>query len=368
MRLPFRIDRTAAEPLIAQMAHGIARGIETGFWKPGDVLPTLDAFARSAGVSLIVVRQAMRRLADEGRINPRPGVGTVVLEGSVRPWRGHVVIVDFETRSNYFFSRVSGILRERLIKANYLPSPVSVAAEEYDTAQLRAILRQPVSLAVVLGMGRGHDTPALKLIADAGVPFLTLSSRARPSPRSVGHVRLDEADAFAAFVRQCASAGVRRVAHVRLLLPKEYGKGADVFAPHGIACEIWQVAPFDGMDPIENVQRGVTEFFEARLSGKAPDLPDVIYFDDDYAAAAAIMSLLHHGFRIPEDVGIVTQVHRGDPPPFPLSLARIEDDPFAVGETVSALALAILEGKAVPRVTQQSAVWHPGETFSRKGR
>lgn len=38
---------------------------------------------------------------------------------------------------------------------------------------------------------------------------------------------------------------------------------------------------------------------------------------------------------------------------------------FDVGGVV--LALAILEVKAVPRVAQQSAVWHPGETFSRKG-
>ena len=113
MKLPFRIDRNSAEPLIAQFAHGVARGIETGFWKTGEILPTLDEFAVAAGVSLIVVRLAIRRLVDEGQVNPRPGIGTVVLDRSVKLWRGHVVIVDFETRSNFFFSRVSGILRER---------------------------------------------------------------------------------------------------------------------------------------------------------------------------------------------------------------------------------------------------------------
>ena len=130
LRLPFELDRNSAESLISQLVRGVSQGIGTGFWKPGDILPSLDEFAAAAGVSLAVVRGAMRRLADQGVVNPRPGVGTVVLEPSSRLWRGHVIVIDFETRSNFLFSRMSGTLRANLIRANYLPSAVSVAAEE----------------------------------------------------------------------------------------------------------------------------------------------------------------------------------------------------------------------------------------------
>ena len=58
MKLPFEINRNGAEPLTSQIEQGVVRGIETGFWKPGDILPMLDS--------------------------------------STRLWRGHVVIVDFE--------------------------------------------------------------------------------------------------------------------------------------------------------------------------------------------------------------------------------------------------------------------------------
>ena len=362
MKLPFEIDRNGAEPLTSQIEHGVVRGIETGFWKPGDILPTLDEFAAATGVSLIVVRNAIRRLVDAGRINPRPGIGTVVLDSSTRLWRGHVVIVDFETRSNFFYSRVSGILRERLIRANYLPSVVSVAAEEYDMEPLNAILRQPVNLAMVLGAGHGHDASTVKRIMSADVPVITFSERKRPLPKVVGHMCLDESVAMADFVRHCAKAGVRRVAHVRLKPPKEYGI-SDLWKRKGIAFESWQIDPFDGIDPIENIQRGTMDFFETRLARKNPYLPDVLYFDDDYAATAAIVSLLRHGVRIPEDVRLVASVRRGSQPPFPGSLACIEDDPFLYGKKMAELAIMLLSGKPVPRITQLPLTYHPGATF-----
>lgn len=362
LKLPFEINRNGAEPLTSQIEQGVVRGIETGFWKPGDILPTLDEFAAATGVSLIVVRNAIRRLVDAGRINPRPGVGTVVLDSATRLWRGHVVIVDFETRSNFFHSRVNGILRERLIQANYLPSMVSVAAEKYDMEPLNAILRQPVSLAVVLGAGHGHDAATVKRIVSADIPVITFSARKRPLQKVVGHLRLDDSGAMEDFARHCVESGVRKIAHVRIKPRNEYADKMP-WERLGITTEIWQLKPFDGVDPIENIQRGTMDFFETRLKRKNPDLPDVLYFDDDYAAAATIVSLLRHGVRIPEDVRIVASVRRGSPPPFPGSLACIEDDPFLCGEKMAELAITLLSGNSVPKVAQLPLSYHPGATF-----
>ena len=351
IKLPFRIDRDSSEPLISQFAHGLARGIETGFWKPGDVLPTLDEFAAAAGVSVIVVRHAVRRVVKDGLVNPRPGVGTVVLDGMKRLWRGHVVIVDFEMRSNYFFTRVSGILRERLINANYLPSAVSVAAEAYDMGPLCAMLRQPVNLAVVLGDGHGHSGAVLDKLDETEIPAIAFSSLKRMPGNVAGVIRMDSAAAMSDFVDDCVRRGVKRVAEIRLRPASEYPRRSRLGA-RGVASETWRVEPFGGADPIENVQRGTMDFFEERLSLPDPDLPDVLYFDDDYAASAAIVSLLRHGVKVPEDVSVVAQVHRGCPPPYPVPLQRIEDDPFLAGDRLSALALDFLAGKGIPRLTE----------------
>jgi DNA-binding LacI/PurR family transcriptional regulator len=105
------------------------------------------------------------------------------------------------------------------------------------------------------------------------------------------------------------------------------------------------------------------DFFEARLARRNSDLPDVLYFDDDYAAAAAVVSLLRHGIRIPDDVRLVASVRRGGPPPFPGSIACIEDDPFLCGEEMAKLAITLLSGKSISRLTKLPLSYRPGATF-----
>ena len=347
MKLPFRIDRDGAESLVSQFASGISMGIETGFWKAGDILPTLDEFAAASGVSLIVVRHAIKRLVQKGLVCPRPGVGTVVLKSSMRLWRGHVVLVDFETRSNFFFSRINGILRERLIRMNYLPSVVSVAAEEYDIAPLNSILRQPTNLAVVFGEGHGHAPEVVQRISAAGVPILMISDRSRPMKGVVGNLRLDISSSLEKFAQNVRELGVRRIADVRLRPQRELSQ-QELLKNYGIISDTWRIEPAKGIDPIENVQKGTMDFFEGLIASDKPDLPELIYFDDDYAAAAAMVSLLYHGIRIPQDVRIVSRTHRGCTPPFPVPFARIEDDPFYVGEVLSDMAVSFLDGKSIP--------------------
>ena len=48
---------------------------------------------------------------------------------------------------------------------------------------------------------------------------------------------------------------------------------------------------------------------------------------------------------------------------FPGSLACIEDDPFLCGEKMAELAITLLAGKPVPRITSLALSYHPGATF-----
>lgn len=361
VNLPFRIDRKSAEPLISQFARGVVRGMEMGVWKPGDILPTLDEFAAATGVSLIVVRRAIKKLVNDGLVNPRPGVGTVVLESSLRHWRGNVIVVDFEVRSHYFVSRVSGMLRDQLIRAGYLPSPVTVETKSYDLGPLESVLRQPARLAVVLGSGHGHVVPAAKMIAAAGVPIIAMSKMEVPG--AIGRIYQSSVRAYRDFVRHCAESGVKRVGLV-CFYPEWRRELAQSLRRRGIKVEFWKPVSFAGLDPIECIQRGAMDYFEKRLSAaSAADLPELFYFDDDYATSAAMVSLLRHGVRIPEDVKIVTISHSGAPPPFPAPIARIETNPFEVGRALSDMALSYLSGWPVPQLTEIPLSYHPGATF-----
>ena len=360
--IPFTVDRGVSEPLTAQLAGGLARGIESGFWKAGDMLPKLEDLAAETGVSMIVARHAMRQLVREGLVIPRPGFGTFVAERATRIWRGTVLIVDFEPRPNYSYSRISGILRERLLKDGFLPfvvTMIELKERKYDYSPLTSALRQPAVLAVVLSdLG---DGPAVRMIRKAGIPVMTCSSRKRALPGVVAHIREDDGNAVADFVTFCADKGIRRIVqfHARLhgsALPGE------ALARHGVDVEDCVFDNASGVDPIENVQRGISACLRPWFDRNRTCLPDVIFINDDYATQAALLLLMREGVRIPEDVRLVSWVNRGSAPPYPLGLARIESDPFALGERLSVSVLRFLEGKSVNPLVTFDAVFHPDGT------
>ena len=364
--LPFAVDRNGGESLTSQIENGVARGIETGFWKPGDILPTLDELAGAAKVSLIVVRHAMSRLVARGLVKPHSGIGTVVLDGNSRLWRGHVAIITFETRSNFFLSRIHGILQEQLLSANYLPSSVAVVERRpgrFDMSPLDSVLRQPLSLAVILG--NLNDAAVARRIVAAGVPVITVSSRPKALPHVTGHVGLNCGAALADFARHCAETGVRRVAQVHCSFNTGDLPG-DELRRLGIGVEDWVADPVVDVDPIENVQSGTLSLFEKMLGrggARGGALPDVLYFNDDYGASGALVSLLSHGVRIPDDVRVVTRAHRGSVPPFPGGLTRIETDPFGAGAVLVGQVMDFLAGRAIAGFARFDATFERGRSF-----
>ena len=94
---PITIDRYLKTSLSEQVAEGIRHAIQTGFYRPGDVLPPLGALTARLGISLRVARDAMRRLSCEKLVLSRPRVGCRVLNPKPdatmdvywlwRPWR-----------------------------------------------------------------------------------------------------------------------------------------------------------------------------------------------------------------------------------------------------------------------------------------
>lgn len=73
-----RIDRSSPLPAWAQAAQSIRRQIETGRFAGGQRLPSESDLAESFEISRLTVRQAMAKLADEGLVERKQGVGTFV--------------------------------------------------------------------------------------------------------------------------------------------------------------------------------------------------------------------------------------------------------------------------------------------------
>ena len=79
------VDRqTAGVPAYQTVRLRLRADLDSGRWKPGDMLPTEAELARHFGLSVGTIRQAILELVREGLLTRRPGSGTFVarLDGS----------------------------------------------------------------------------------------------------------------------------------------------------------------------------------------------------------------------------------------------------------------------------------------------
>lgn len=72
------IDRASPLPLRYQLKQHLLESIESGEWKPGDLIPSEQELQETFGLSRITVRQALSDLVNEGLLIRERGRGTFV--------------------------------------------------------------------------------------------------------------------------------------------------------------------------------------------------------------------------------------------------------------------------------------------------
>lgn len=73
-----QLDRNSFVPLYYQLQEVLKEEIESGYWQPGELLPSEHDLARRFGISRAVVRQALDILEDDHQIIRIRGRGTFV--------------------------------------------------------------------------------------------------------------------------------------------------------------------------------------------------------------------------------------------------------------------------------------------------
>lgn len=335
-KLPFSIERNSRISYTEQLADALKRAIDSGAFREGETLPTLDELSKLTGVSLMVVRAAIRRLVKEGFVNPRPGIGSIVLGRRDRLWHGRVLLVTTEFRDNYMIGTMVGILREELMRAGYLPWQVSVvknAKGSPDFAQIDLVLREKFSIAVSFRDSLGIE----RHLRASRIPYVVLGGKGR------NHIVFDRHAALPDFIAHCRSSGLRKV-----LCPVFEG-GCDTFvdtlAAAGLKAALWRLPYAADLTRGDKVQFGTYEAFRDRLRAGRDWLPEVLYFDDDYAVVGALLALDEAHVRVPEDVKIVAWRVVGNGPCYTKTLTRLETDAEMSGRAFAKYILALLEGR-----------------------
>lgn len=85
MSFPILIDLDDAVPIYAQIERQIRALLGSGYWKPGDRLPSVRETAVRLAVNPLTVVKAYRHLQEEGLLETRPGSGVFAARGAQIP-------------------------------------------------------------------------------------------------------------------------------------------------------------------------------------------------------------------------------------------------------------------------------------------
>ncbi len=118
-RLQTSIDRKSPIPYYVQLKHALNQGIEGGYWKPGDRLPSEAELCQLFGVSRTVVRQALSEMAYEGLVVREKGRGTFVAEPKIRSRSlVHSLVGFYEDMAERGLPPVTKVLEQAIVPAS----------------------------------------------------------------------------------------------------------------------------------------------------------------------------------------------------------------------------------------------------------
>ena len=358
--VPFTVNRNDSRPLVDQVADGLREAVDSGFYRPGDKVPSYISLAEALGVSQIVTKAALRRVVEEGLVVSRPGSGSTVCDRNMRHWKGRVVVVFPEGDDNYMQTILAGTLRDRLAEAGWLFSQVCVrraAGGRYDFSNLKVELSRPIDLVVAVYVRR----PIFAWLSRQRVPFAVYAEVTKPPAGSVGFTTLDYNGAAGVFAADCRRCGVTEA--IEMYWDRMMCDISPEFTKVGIRVKKVQVAVNRSSGRIVDVQRAGMDVFCRLIDSGRVNRRAVYFFADDYLAAGALAAISYAGLKAPDDVRVATWANCGLGPVYPRELSRMEIDPVQAGKTVADAVITYLNTGVYPSGDVISPTWMPGETL-----
>jgi len=334
-----------------------------GRYRAGKALPSVDELRRRFGAGEFAVRAAFHKLRGEGLVAVKQHVGAFATEKACRSWKGSVAFVAMGQTAAYFQQMLSVRLARRFEEAGWRFSPIIIDAANDGSCDISPLVRH-----VERGLDFAVDYVGMGQVAavydKAGVPYAILNGYTRNFPNACAVIREDFGKCVLDLVKALHQRRIRRV------LEFDYERAMDrgfkkVLLDAGIAIQSvmckWENYGAWRLSDVKTCgYRSVAKYFSEERHRNNP--PDVILFDDDYFAFGGIVAIVEAGFRIPQDVRIVSYSNKGNEPILGASVARIENDPVSYGDAVADYAIAVLEGR---RARPPKIHWNfiPGESL-----
>jgi GntR family transcriptional regulator len=77
-KLPFSVPLRTGEPIAQQVIYAVTRAIVTGQLRAGDAFPSVRTLSQELKINPNTAHRIVAALTDDGLLEVRPGIGTVV--------------------------------------------------------------------------------------------------------------------------------------------------------------------------------------------------------------------------------------------------------------------------------------------------
>ena len=363
-RLPFKLDRASSDCYKLQLVEGLREAIRIGYYKAGDMLPSLRQAASELGVSDIVVRGAYRTLSAEGLSVSRKGQGSVIHPPKTPIWRGHVLCLTTDFDFSLCQCGIVEKLRERLTRNGYLFSQVPVLTAKDGTVDFRGLERailRPVDFIFLTKSQREIE----RRISASGIPFAVYGRDPVSLPEGcVGCVPTSSKKAISLFVARCCT---RKIQRVEIVCCKKINAFAESLLRNledaGVEVTARWVRNLWGVERVEDAERSGYDFVRRNCSRKSYRWPDLYYVCDDHVAKGMLMAFAELGVCVPEEVRFTCSATAGFRPIFNRNVSVILTAPYRVGEEVARRVLGWLSQRRPFPATPIELTFDVGETF-----
>lgn len=350
--LPFSIQQQSIKSLTEQVIDGLGIAISTGYYKPGDVLPTTLDMAGILGVSSIVIRSAVRRLSQRGMICPRPRTGIIVCDRPEGSWLGQVLFISGAKPGMHYHNLLIGTLGEKLLDKRFLLESISVTASELpsDFPRLQtALASSHYDLAVLTCLQPFEITSRiLELLHARRIPvvYRQLNENDRvPDDPAAGRVSHHYRPALEAAVAHAVQCGADEITSFCDFNSREELDA--IFQRTNLKHTLLSIDVVAGGATQLAIEKSGLAAMSEYLC-KSRNLPKLFFFRDDFIARGALLALIGHGLRIPEDVQVITWSNASSGPLYYVPLTRIENDGQREAQAISDYLLGILSKGRVP--------------------
>ena len=347
------------------IADALRRDIVTGRFKPGALLPPVDALMHRFGAGEYSVRHAISALAKEGALKVTPHVGARVTGSHLAKRKGRVVFVTVGRKNSFHSATFCERIGERIRNAGYEFTDVVIEAVEEPDRDLSPLERE---------ISYGIDLALVDCLSPR--VFAMLEERMVPYAATRGGELSPAKHAIATFQSEGATYTSQILAHIKRkkianVLEIDFRRAYDhsltkAFQAAGIAVRrLWGDSDKWKLCGAREVERLglelVSRYFADPRHRESP--PGLIVFMDDYLARGGLLALAAAGLRAPEDVKVLSQTNKNCEPVYFRRLTRFETDPERNANVVAKWAIGWLSGKKPKPPMFRSPTFIVGETL-----